>query len=424
MKYGNAIKNHILADFENMHYVIHVYDQNYTNLKKLYLPNEITPDDIYDFMDSYIDSDNPNINYLDDISLMQSNNTFPVTDRLRLKAKRKCKKLGDAFFEKNTSISFEISLSFSSNQKEDLIINTNGRKYEFIYSEDWLLETLDYPSILNNFHFLFEFADYLQVRCLHVVKLSESGVLERTMQSKSTRRYPVNHAFSFTDKFAQMQMHAYYGFLSKNSIRYEEVLEWFFTKYLQEEFACPEIRVSFPSKETTYLEKCIIICSQLESVLRQFTLYVEDGEIDFELLEFMQDSKKYSDIPSLVENKYIYGTGNTLNNLKNTMFSDQCMLSFVPRIHNEGKTYSRLFDLLYNEKIYLSDYHEHYIPTIKWLEENSLITIDDNGLIQLGDIYKIAILKDLFDTGVISKWHFDPKANLAIEEWLQKRYLI
>ena len=184
------------------------------------------------------------------------------------------------------------------------------------------------------------------------------------------------------------------------------------------------MRASFPSEGTTYCEKCITLCSLLDSVLKQFSLYVDNGDIDFELLSMIQGSKKFGDIPSLVENKYIYGNGNTFNNLKNTMFSDQCMLSFVPRIHNEGKTYSRLFDLLYNEKIYLSDYREHNIPTIRWLEENDLISIDDSGLIHLGNIYRIAIIKDLFDIGVISKWHFDPNAFPVIQEWIDAGMLI
>lgn len=424
MKYGEAISNHLLGSFENMRYIIHVYDQNYTKSKKLYLPNEIAPDKIFDFMDRYIDSDNPNVNYLDDISLMQSNNIFYVTDRLRLKAKRKSKKLSKDLFENSIPISFETKLSFSSSQKEDLSVKVHGQKYEFIYSENWLLETLDYPSILNNFHFLFEFADYPQMRCLHVAKESESGVFERTMQSKSTRVYHANHAFRFSNVLAQMQMHTYYVFLSQNNIRYEDVLEWFFTKYLQEEFNCPEMRISLPSKETTYLEKCIIICSQLESVLKQFALYVEDGEIDFELLEFMQDSKKFKDIPSLVENKYLYGKGKDLEYFKFALFSNQCMLLFVKRIHEKGKSYKNLFDLLFHEDVYISDYREQDVSSLKWLEENGLIATDESGLIKLGNIYKVAIIKELFDNGVISKWHFEPKANLAIEEWLQKGYLI
>lgn len=424
MKYGEAISKHLLGSFENMRYIIHIYDQKFTESEKLYLPIELTPEKIFYFMDSYIDSDNPNINYLDDISLMQSNNIFSVTDRLRLKAKRKSKEIGKTLFKNSVPISFETELSFSSNQKEDLIINSNGSKHELTYSEDWLVETLDYPSILNNFHFLFEFADYPQVRCLHVVKKSKTEILESIMQPKSTRRYPVNHAFRFIDRLAQMQMHAYYVFLSQNNIRYEDVLGWFFTKYLQEEFNCPEMRISLPSKETTYLEKCIIICSQLESVLRQFTLYVEDGEIDFELLEFMQDSKKFKDIPSLVENKYLYGKGKDLEDFKFALFSDQCMLSFVKRIYEKGKKHNNLFDLLFYEKVYLSDYREQDVSSFKWLEENGLIAIDESGLIKLGNIYKVAIVKELFDNGVISKWHFEPKANLAIEEWLQKGYLI
>ena len=424
VKYGEAIRNNILGSFENMRYIIHVYEQNYTHSEKLYLPEELTPKDKCQFIEAYIDSDYPNLNHIETISLMQPSKDFPISDALRLKAKRKNQDLSKKVFENGAFFSYGTELSFSPEQKEEKKAEIVGRKFSVSYSTVWLCDTLDYPSVLNNFIYIFEFVDFPQMRCLHVAKESESGVFERTMQSKSSRIYPVNHAFQFAEGLTQMQMHAYYGFLSQNSIRYENVLEWFFTKYLQEEFGCSEMRASFPSEGTTYCEKCITLCSLLDSVLKQFSLYVDNGDIDFELLSMIQGSKKFGDIPSLVENKYIYGNGNTFNNLKNTMFSDQCMLSFVPRIHNEGKTYSRLFDLLYNEKIYLSDYREHNIPTIRWLEENDLISIDDSGLIHLGNIYRIAIIKDLFDIGVISKWHFDPNAFPVIQEWIDAGMLI
>ena len=424
VKYGEAIRNNILGSFENMRYIIHVYEQNYTHSEKLYLPEELTPKDKCQFIEAYIDSDYPNLNHIETISLMQPSKDFPISDALRLKAKRKNQDLSKKVFENGAFFSYGTELSFSPEQKEEKKAEIVDRKFSVSYSTDWLRDTLDFPSVLNNFIYIFEFVDFPQMRCLHVAKESESGVFERTMQSKSSRIYPVNHAFRFADGLAQMQMHAYYGFLSQNNIRYEDVLEWLFTKYLQEEFGCSEMRASFPSEGTTYCEKCITLCSLLDSVLKQFSLYVDNGDIDFELLSMIQGSKKFGDIPSLVENKYIYGNGNTFNNLKNTMFSDQCMLSFVPRIHNEGKTYSRLFDLLYNEKIYLSDYREHNIPTIRWLEENDLISIDDSGLIHLGNIYRIAIIKDLFDIGVISKWHFDPNAFPVIQEWIDAGMLI
>lgn len=39
----------------------------------------------------------------------------------------------------------------------------------------------------------------------------------------------------------------------------------------------------------------------MESLLKQFTLFVEDGYIDFELLEIRSEHLIYKNIPSLVE---------------------------------------------------------------------------------------------------------------------------
>ena len=248
VKYGEAIRNNILGSFENMRYIIHVYEQNYTHSEKLYLPEELTPKDKCQFIEAYIDSDYPNLNHIETISLMQPSKDFPISDALRLKAKRKNQDLSKKVFENGAFFSYGTELSFSPEQKEEKKAEIVDRKFSVSYSTDWLRDTLDFPSVLNNFIYIFEFVDFPQMRCLHVVKESESGVFERTMQSKSSRIYPVNHAFQFAEGLTQMQMHAYYGFLSQNSIRYENVLEWFFTKYLQEEFGCSEMRASFPSE--------------------------------------------------------------------------------------------------------------------------------------------------------------------------------
>jgi hypothetical protein len=66
-------------------------------------------------------------------------------------------------------------------------------------------------------------------------------------------------------------------------------------------------------------------------ILKQYKLFVEEGEIDFELLQISSAPCTIKDIPSLVQNKYIYlneGNDETTECL-NLFFSDQTVLAYV-----------------------------------------------------------------------------------------------
>ena len=51
-----------------------------------------------------------------------------------------------------------------------------------------------------------------------------------------------------------------------------------------------------PSAKSTMLEKCTNIMPAMESVLKQFNLFEEDREIDFELLEIRSEHLVYKNI--------------------------------------------------------------------------------------------------------------------------------
>ena len=282
---------------------------------------------------------------------------------------------------------------------------------------------MDYPSILNNFIYLFEYADYKQMRCNLVSVDSVAGTLERTFRTDSRRFYPDYYAFRHLNEIAKLEMQAYYHFLLENNIQLEEVLQWFFTKYLQEEFGCSEMRVTMPSKDTTYLEKCVSICTAMEMAIKQFSQYAEKKTIDFELLAISSGSPKYGQIPSLVEKKYIYGNGLDFQYIMFLLFSDQCLLTYIERIYNEKNNYRCFFDLIQSEKVYKGDYKERFHKDIDFLVKFDLIRLSEDGAISLGNTAKLTILIDLNRYEVISRWQYSNNAQSVFQEWIDSGLL-
>lgn len=422
--YGVELREYILEDDECISVVLHWYEQNYNKEEKLYRPIEFTGEDVCQYLMSYIQSDHPDPNRLEVIELMASIPGFPITDKIRLAAKRKREIECEFLSKTGISLEYGIQLILSPEQTEEKTAETIDHTSIFSYSTHWLLDSLDYPSILNNFIYIFEYADVPQMRCLHVLKESQAGVFERAMVQKSSKIYPINSVFNYKNTLAAMQMTAYYNFLKAQDITLEDVLEDFFIKYLQREFKCPEMHVSFPSKATKFSEKCSIAAATFESILRQYTLYVTEGNIDFELASMSTTPIRFADVPSQIKNKYVYGFGSDFQHLTFLLFSDQCLLSYIPRIHEEGRSYSCLFDLLQHEKIRLSDYREESQISIQYLAKNDLLRISLDEEITLKDPIKLAILKDLFENDVISRWHYPECAQTTIDNWIKEEVLI
>lgn len=422
--YGKVLRNYIIKYDNSIQILMYVYEQDYKQVEKLSLPTELTGADICFCLEKYVDSDSPNANMLNSIEQMHCSPLFPISDELRLKARRRYTKEIKKLSTTGVSIEYGIQLAFSSDQHEEKIAKHVDNKFRFSYSTSWLLDTLDYPSILNNFIYIFEFVDVPQMRSLHVSKESNFGIFERVMRPESSRIYPCSSSFNFINTLATMQMNAYYNFLKAQDLRLEDILRWVFTEYLQSEYNCPEIRVSFPSESSTYAEKCSTIITAFESILKQYSLYVKNGEIDFELVGMSTTPITFESVPSLVSKKYLYGINKDYTNLTFLLFSDQCKYSFVPRIHGQKKEYTSFFDLILNEKVNLSDYKEYEYSAFRHLADYDLIKIAPDGLISISNKEKVALLKDLYKNEVVSRWHYPVAALSKIQELVDKGILV
>ncbi len=423
-RYGIVLRDYLINYDNSIQILVHIYEQDYKQGEKLFLPTEMTSTDICLCFEKYIDGDFPNPNILNSIEQMRCSQMFPISDELRLKAKRRYTNEMERLSDTSFPIEYGIQLAFSPNQDEIKVAKHVGKEFIFSYSTRWLLDTLDYLSILNNFAYIFEYVDVPQMRFLHVSKESDFEVFERIMRSESSRIYSCSHRFNIINVLAMMQMNAYYNFLKAQNLRLEDVLKWFFTEYLQSEHNCPEIRVFFPSEGSTYAEKCSTIITAFEAILKQYSLFVKNGDIDFELVGMSTTPILFGNVPSLIKEKYIYGVSKDYENLTFMLFSDQCRYSFVPRIHKQKKEYTCLFDLIHNEKIYLPDYKEDEFSAFRYLANYDLIEIAPDGLISIKNMSKVRILKDLYINEVISKWHYPAVALKEIQYLLDKGVLV
>src|SRR5699024_4268780 len=124
---------------------------------------------------------------------------------------------------------------------------------------------------------------------------AQLGVFERFMGTPGKGDYRTGAAFRLQDQVSLLQTLMYERFLSSEGIELESVIAWFFTDYLEQEFGAKGLKSRASSPTATFLEKSRHLFSEMESVLKQFTLHVDYGEVDPELLTITSEQLSYGD---------------------------------------------------------------------------------------------------------------------------------
>jgi hypothetical protein len=197
------------------------------------------------------------------------------------------------------------------------------------------------------------------------------------------------------------------------------MLKWFFETYLKEEFEIEEFYLNIPSKESTYLEKCRTIASEIDSVLKQYNLFVKERNIDHELLQISSGHIFMKDVLSQIENKYIYSKGENFNRVTHYLFSNQSMLGYIKKYKSK---YHELVNLLLEEDVKKEDFYIYQLKDIEWLEKEGYLYLDENNYLRVA-IKKAVLLKQLYDEEVLSRVYVETEFSEEIN-WLTEKGLI
>lgn len=410
--YGEVIRDELMSEDSYAKLILNKYEvQHNHNNYKMYLPNELNIEDKEQMIINYINSPNPNLNYLEVIVNINSTDNLRISDRTRLNAKRRLEEERKKLLKNNTGIITETAVAFSEKQEEVVKTEINGINLAICYSLKWIKENSDYNTLMNNFIYLFGFVDR-QMRITLVSKPQEMSVLEKHLFMRSKKSYSIGSAFNRKDILSGLQMKAYYQELNRIDIRLEEVIEWFFKCYLSEEFGISGFNIKMPSEHSLYIEKCRAILPEMEYILKQFSLYVKEGMIDQELLQMSSGHLFFKDIPSLLDKKYVYGDGAEFKRVTYYLFSDQCMLSYIKRFEDRYKSF---FELLMKENVRIEDYYEGYKSDINWLIDHGYISLDSEGYIRICDLTKVYILKDLYNNEFVSYWRYSQDMRVVVD---------
>lgn len=411
--FDEAVKVVLLSNSMNSEIIL----SKYLKEDDLILPPSLTETQTLSLIDEYIDSLLVNINVLRKIITFPAGHGLNIPDKIRLHAKRKAKDEEERMFNNGTGIESGIMITYPKNQDEAILVNMDGRTADIKVSRNWIEENLDYPTLWNNFIYLYCFVDD-KMRLEFDSKISEMGAIESAIQPNGKYLYNTSFSFGFKEMLSNAEIYSYTKVLSTLGVRLEEMIEWFFSIYLKEEFKINDFILKMPSKGSSYFEKCRTILPEIDRTFKQYNLLIEEGMIDQELIQMSSSSVKNKDIKSYNEKKYVYSSSDWYITASFLLFSDQSSIFYLP---NKEKKYRNFLNLMIFEKTTKKDFQEYQLQRMQWLFDNSLICESDEGYLEFVDRKVIYVLKELYYKEVMSFWHYPKNIREVIDEFSNRK---
>lgn len=402
-KFDQLISNYMLINNKGAEILINAYLVKHEfNNKSYYIPNSLTIDKKTSIINSYIESENPNPNYLEMIIKGKKCSQLTLSDRIRVAAKQRYDMLLNEIFSNNEGITFGVKVIFKTIEKFVIVDDTDCFKPSFTFSSSWVGENLDFPTLMNNFIFMFEFVDKFY-RSSFPNNIKHPFSFESFVGLKSLNSYPVDVAFQLSQMIYTTESMAYDAELSKHNLRIEDLIEWFFQTYLKEEFNVNGFTYNSTSLSATYLEKTRLLCSEIDSIIKQFSIFVEDRYINQDLLEISSSTPLFSTVKSFCNNKFGYLVDKELQHISDIFFSNQSLLTYTTKTDD---TYDTFYEMLCGDNITYDDFANYQQPTIDALLKKNFLFYSPHGILKFPK-EKLIVLRDFFYNEVLCLTYYD-----------------
>lgn len=398
-KYDSVIANHMVDNSKGAELLIAYYYSDSDQAQEYFFPRSLTVDEKKAIIVDYINSEDVNTNYLSLIIQPLDDSGLSLGERIRYHAlKRREQRYKELFTNNSNNCSLRFGAEISFGDCDEEIFDTSDPLVpKIVHSRKWVEDNQDYPTLLNNLIYIFGQVDY-QHRCTFVSKKNELSVFERHLGIKGKKDYLVGVAFQQKQIIQLLNLIAYDTLLQELGIDFEDIIRWFFSDYLSKEFGAHGFSYAPASKEDTMIQKCRNMLIEMDSLVKQFNIYVEDGELNREFLEFSSTPVSYSMVRSFIDKKYAYLQDAKLIQAMDLLFSDQTMLGFTERT---GGKYRTIVDLLLHENVCMDDYMDYQQHGVKYLMDKGLVRVDSKGYLLL-DREKVSVLKDFYQNEVIN----------------------
>ena len=420
--YEDVILTFLLTHIECAESVVnHFFEKHECDDKKTFMPKGLRQVEINTILRNYVDSKQASINYLELIAGLKKSGKYPVDERIRFKAWERYKLFWATHPRVDSLSPLFCSKVCFCNQTDEVVENyySDSRTVEYCYSNNWISENLDYNTLLNNFIFLFQFVDK-NGRCKYLSNPHQLGIFEQFLGLHPCREYPTGISYETHDERSTTQMKLYKDILKSHNIEIEALFKWFFEQYLCIEFGVKGFHYHTPSSSASYLERILLMASQLDAVLKQFRLYLEDGIINRELFEFSSMPYKIVETPSMIGKKYLYPQSEVLKKDLLFLFTNHILVTSNDKVRGIETFFA---DYIRQNNVRITDYSTAEQQSIERLINRKNLYVDENGFLKIQRIRRDT-LYDLYYNGNIVYPYCTSLKKEIVDSLLEENELI
>ena len=427
-KYKSVIREILLSNGAHIILDKYVAKRDMRRDIKIYLPSNLTIEDKEQILINYLQGDNPNVNYVRLITQIKDDkNNIKISPKTRLLAKRLEKKLNEDLLNDPRTVTTHRSIGIQFLDEEgiapvELKINEKGVP-TYTYSIPYIRECDNTRRVVN----CISLFDWLNVHFLVnlINKRTEVDTMESLLIDKGRDSYPSYMKFEHKNRLSLYQLYAYEEVLKKNGSSFEKELKQFYEFHLRKEYDYPGLPINLPNVEDSALNKCRVLCPELDAIVHQYSIFVDEDEIDQDLIR-LSKPLKVEEGKSLLANKY-YEIVESNNEIKSVLWgvlgSGNSILSHVDPF--KDKNYHSLIELLENEtNVLYSNYAEFQKPHLDFLIQHGFIGVNSDGCLYIVNQSTIKVLRSLWEYGVCSYWHYNDEERQVLDEMLAKGWLV
>jgi len=382
---------------------------NYADARKeetaveLYFPKSLSLQKREEVVLAYIASERPNVNYLRLIE--KTKNKTPhlnVSDRTKLKAKKRADAITEEFLSSEYAITVTTGVSLSEDQEEVKKIIKHDGHWVDSYSKKFLAANTEIGTIINNFRNVFEYLDFQG--CISFVSKKSDIDGWDVFRTRAEDDFLLTTVFHNNSLTSLLRLEIYLHFFKETDIDLEDIVSQFVNKNLNNDFNIDSLKLQMPGRDLKSWEKIRSLAPEFEALLEQYKLYVEDDFVDYELIRISTKTTKFSEVPSLLEKKYVYPVFEGDFQKLRYIFFDYMSDLFDYEKYNG--LYDNFYQVLRSEKVNVSDYSERAKMCFQHFIGLGYLSMDESGFISFTNKDTITVIGYLFTFEVISYWHF------------------
>ena len=429
-KYKSIVREELLNNPNSAHIILDKYvkKRDLHGDLKLFFPSNLTLADKEQILINYLKSENPNVNYVRLITqIKDTKDQIKISPKTRLLAERLEKRLNNEMLSDPRTITTHWSVGVQFVDEEGIrpVGVKIGLKGDptYTYSIPYIRECDNFSRIVNCVSLFGWLNENFLINLIN--KKSEVDTMESLLIDKGRDAYPSYIKFVNKNRLSLCQLWGYDEVLKKNSSSIENELKQFYESHLKKEFDYPSLPVSFPNPDDSILNKCRVLCPELDAVVKQYNTFVEEDEIDKDLIRISKPLK-VEDGKSLLANKY-YEVNDGNNEIQTVLWgllgAGNSLLAHVEPFKN--KNYHSLLELLENEEnVLYSNYANFQKPHLDFLIKQGVVYVNPNGILNIVSQPKVNVLRSLWEYGVCSYWHYNDEEREVIDEMFDKGWLV